>query len=205
MFDWHSFYIPLMTFAFASSITPGPNNIMLTASGANYGFFRTLPHIAGVASGFFILLLAVAFGLGNAFSTWPILQSILKYVGSAYLLFLAWKIAHAGRPEQRDGPSKPFTLWQAALFQVVNVKAWIMAIGSMSAFTLAGTEYAVSALVIAGIFSLINLPCISLWTGFGVAIGRFLQHDRALRTFNFCMAALTAGSVILLYLPESSL
>ena len=136
---------------------------------------------------------------------WPVLQTILKYIGSAYLIFLAWKIANASRPEQRDGPAKPFTLWQAALFQVVNVKAWIMAIGSMSAFTLAGADYAVSALVIAGIFSLINLPCISFWTGFGVAIGRFLQHDRSLRTFNVCMAALTAGSVILLYLPESSL
>ena len=140
-------------FALVTSITPGPNNTMLLASGVNFGFNRTIPHMLGITCGFFILVLAVGFGLGAVFQTYPVLYNVLRFVGAAYLLYLAWKIAHSGPvSDTGEGQGKPISYLGAAAFQWVNPKAWIMAIGAISTYTpLQG--YFSNVIVIAAFFA----------------------------------------------------
>ena len=193
-------WLPLVTFALSSSITPGPNNIMLAASGVNYGFSRSIPHMLGVSIGFFILFLAVAFGLGNVFERYPQLQMALKYIGSVYLLWLAWKIATASAATEQSVSSRPMTFFQAASFQFVNVKALMMAISSAVVFTLPGEHYIMSALLVGVVFTLVNLPCVSVWVAFGSGLKRFLRNEQSLKAFNWSLASLTAASVVLFYI-----
>ncbi len=193
-------WLPLVTFALSSSIAPGPNNIMLAASGVNYGFTRSIPHMLGVSIGFFILFLAVAFGLGNVFELYPQLQAALKCVGSIYLLWLAWKIATAASASEQAISKRPMTFLQAISFQFVNVKAMMMAISSAVVFTLPGDNYTVSALLVGVIFTLINLPCCSAWVVFGSGLKRFLRNEQSLKAFNWSLASLTAASVLLFYI-----
>jgi threonine/homoserine/homoserine lactone efflux protein len=138
-------------FAFVTSVTPGPNNLMLLASGVNFGFRRTIPHIFGISTGFLVLVLAVGFGLGEVFIRVPIAYQILKWVGAAYLLYLAWNIANSGPPGEGSGEqvscAKPMSFWGAAAFQWVNPKAWVMAIGAFS--TYAPTMTSVTIVVLA--------------------------------------------------------
>ncbi|HMO43759.1 MAG TPA: LysE family translocator [Phenylobacterium sp.] len=186
----------LALFAFVSSITPGPNNAMLMASGANYGFVRTLPHLAGVALGFMFLVACVGLGLGGLFEAWPQAHTVLKAVGAAYLLWLAWKIGQArGGPEAGAGEGRPFTFLQAAAFQWVNPKAWVMAVGALAAY-LPPERPLAGVAVVAGVFGLVNLPCVAAWTGFGVGLRRLLQRPGALRVFNWTMAGLLALSTV---------
>ncbi|WP_163369648.1 LysE family translocator [Endozoicomonas acroporae] len=192
-------WLPLVTFALSSSITPGPNNIMLAASGVNYGFTRSIPHMLGVSIGFFILFLGVAFGLGSVFERYPQLQTGLKYIGSMYLLWLAWKIATAASVSEQADSKRPMTFLQAISFQFVNVKALMMAISSAVVFTLPGDNYTLSVLLVGVIFSLINLPCCSVWVVFGSGLRRFLKNEQSLRAFNWSLASLTAASVALFY------
>ena len=195
-----TFYLPVALFAFSMSATPGPNNVMLTASGANYGFRRTVPHMLGISSGFLSLIALVAAGLGALFLQYPTLQTALKIAGSAYLLYLGWKIACTA-PRRVDADStdgRPLTYWQAATFQYANPKAWVMAISAVSAFTLTGSDYLLSAIAVSLVCAAVNLPSISLWAGFGVALGRLLRTPRAWRVFNVAMGALTAGCVVLI-------
>lgn len=187
--------IPLLTFAVAACITPGPNNIMLTASGANFGFKRTIPHILGICFGLEFLMLVVALGFNILFSLYPQLQVLLKVAGSVYLLYLAWKIATSKKPVGLEDKGRPFTFVQAAAFQLLNPKALMMAVTSMSTFTLAGDRYFVSAMVVMFVYSVICLPSISAWASFGTAIGRLLKSNRAFRIFNLSMGGLTAASV----------
>lgn len=185
----------LALFAFVSSITPGPNNAMLMASGANYGFARTLPHLAGVVLGFVVLLLAVGFGLGGLFSAYPAAHAVLKAAGAAYLLWLAWKIATAKGFGKEQAGARPFTVLQAAGFQWVNPKAWTMAVGVAAAYVPregGATDMLIGALVV----FIVNLPCAVAWTGSGVALRRLLARPGALRLFNWTMAALLVASLI---------
>jgi threonine/homoserine/homoserine lactone efflux protein len=191
---------PMILFAFSMTATPGPNNMMLTASGANYGFVRTLPHMLGISMGVMVLMGAVALGLGALFEQWPPLQQGLKVAGSAYLLWLAYKIATAPPPNQR-GPgedARPLTFWQAAAFQFANPKAWVMAISGIASFTLSGDAFLVSAMAIILVMGLISLPSISLWAGFGVALGRLMKTPRHWRVFNAVMGLLTAACVLMI-------
>lgn len=200
--EFQSFFLPVILFAFSMSATPGPNNIMLTASGANFGFRRTVPHMLGISVGFFSLIAVVAMGLGAVFVQYPVLQSALKVVGSVYLCYLGWRIATA-RPatgDDADADGRPFTFLQAAAFQYANPKAWVMAISAVTAFTLTGDGYVVSAAAVAVTCSLVNLPSISLWAGFGVALGRLLRSPRAWRVFNLTMGGLTIACVGLILL-----
>lgn len=185
---------PFVAFAVSMSATPGPNNLMLTASGANHGFRRTLPHMLGVSVGCMVLMATVALGLGALFRQWPLLQVALKISGSLYLLWLAWKIASAPPPGRVDGAAvgRPFTFWQAAAFQFANPKAWVMAISGIASFSLTGDAFVSSALVLILLMGVTNLPCIALWAGFGVAIGRLLKTAFHWRLFNLAMGALTA-------------
>jgi threonine/homoserine/homoserine lactone efflux protein len=190
--------LPLATFIFVSSITPGPNNVMLTASGANFGYKRSVPHMLGITVGGTIMLLLVGAGLGALFEQVPQLYTVLQYVGAAYLIWLAWKIATSGRAQVADARSKPFNFWQAAAFQWVNPKAWLMSVGVVAAYT-SPNAYWASLAVGAVVMLIVNYPCISAWTLFGSAIGRWLQSPRALQIFNGVMAVLLLLSLYPLF------
>jgi threonine/homoserine/homoserine lactone efflux protein len=193
-----SLLLPLFVFTIAVSVTPWPNNIMLTASGANYGFRRTIPHIVGICFGLEFVVLVVALGFDTLFTLYPRTQSALKIAGSIYLLYLAWKIASSKRTEAVETSGSPLTCFQAAAFQLLNPKALIMVVTAMSTFTLPGDEYLSSALTVAAVFLVVAIPAISAWTGFGVTLGRFLDSDRSFRVFNLIMGLLTASSVAMI-------
>lgn len=191
-------------FAFVSSITPGPNNTMLLASGVNFGVRRTIPHALGVSVGFMVMVLAVGFGLGEVFKAVPPLYTVLRYAGAAYLLYLAWKIATSG-PLSADAPGtrKPLGFWGAAAFQWVNPKAWIMAIGAITTYTPA-QGYVMNVIVIAAVFALVNLPSVGVWVMFGSALRNLLREPRWLMVFNLVMAALLVISLYPLLFVESA-
>ncbi|MBT8476309.1 MAG: LysE family translocator, partial [Alphaproteobacteria bacterium] len=163
----------LAAFAFVSSITPGPNNMMLMASGANFGLRRTLPHMAGVALGFVAMVVLVGAGLIGLFDLWPTSYTVLKVVSVGYLLYLAWKIATAAAPKG-DGQAggRPFTFLQAALFQWVNPKAWFMALTAITVY--APSQSLAAILSVAAVFAAVNLPSVSVWTWMGQQIRRYL-------------------------------
>jgi threonine/homoserine/homoserine lactone efflux protein len=191
-------------FALVTSITPGPNNTMLLASGVNFGFNRTIPHMLGITCGFFVLVVAVGFGLGAVFQTYPLLYTVLRYVGAAYLLYLAWKIAHSGPvAEGAKGEAKPISYLGAAAFQWVNPKAWIMAIGAISTYT-PMQGYFTNVIVIAAVFALINLPSVSVWAACGTLLRNVLKDRRWLRLFNWGMAALLVASLYPILLESFS-
>ncbi|MBC2658769.1 LysE family translocator [Pseudomonas sp. MSSRFD41] len=183
-------------FALVTSITPGPNNTMLLASGVNFGFSRSIPHILGISCGFFVLVLAVGLGLGAVFEAYPLLYGVLRYVGAAYLLYLAWKIARSGPlSDEPQGQGRPLGYWGAAAFQWVNPKAWVMAVGAISTYTpLQG--YFTNVLVIAAVFALINAPTVSLWAACGSLLRNVLRNPRWLRLFNLGMAVLLVLSLV---------
>lgn len=186
--------LSLALFAFVSSITPGPNNVMLTASGATFGYRRTLPHMLGISAGVAIMLLLVGAGLGTVFEAMPILYTSLKYVGAVYLLYLAWRVARAGGMDGGSVRSKPFTFLEAAAFQWVNPKAWIMAVGIVAAYT--PQDHFFQNLIIATLVqSLVNFPSISVWALFGGALRRFLREPKSIQRFNTGMALLLVASL----------
>ena len=186
--------LALVAFAFVSSITPGPNNLMLMASGANFGFRRTIPHMLGIGIGFTVMTMLVGAGLVRVFDTWPISHTILKVVSVAYLLHLAWKIGHAAPPADRPADQgKPMTFLQAAAFQWVNPKAWTMALTAITVYAPDGSLWAVA--VVGAVFGLVNLPSVSTWTLLGQQLRRLLTSPTRLRTFNWTMAALLVASL----------
>ncbi|MBB1521411.1 LysE family translocator [Aquipseudomonas guryensis] len=186
--------LAFIAFAFVTSVTPGPNNMMLLASGVNFGVRRSVPHMLGISLGFMILVIAVGLGLGQLFEQFPPLYSALRYGGAAYLLYLAWKIAGAGAPDAASGNSKPFTFLQAAAFQWVNPKAWIMAIGAITTYT-PHEGFLLNVLLIATLFALVNCPSVGLWTVAGSYLRRWLETPRVLRAFNIGMALLLVASL----------
>lgn len=193
-------FTALIAFAFVTSITPGPNNLMLLASGTNYGFRRTLPHLAGVAIGFTIMVLLVGVGLMQLFDRFPTSYQILKIVSVLYLMYLSWKIATAIAPaagkggEQSSSTGKPFSFIQAALFQWVNPKAWAMALTAITTYTPASHPLP-SVLSVALIFGAVNLPSIAVWVLLGTQIRRHLSDPVKLRVFNIVAAALLLSSL----------
>ena len=187
--------LAFIAFAFVTSVTPGPNNMMLLASGVNFGLRRSLPHMFGISLGFMLLVASVGLGLGQMFEQVPMLYNVLRYAGAAYLLYLAWKIANAGAPDsQGDASAKPFSFLQAAAFQWVNPKAWIMAIGAITTYT-PQDNFVVNVLLIAALFSLVNCPSVGLWTVAGSLLRNWLSNVRALRIFNIGMALLLVASL----------
>lgn len=187
--------VALIAFAFVTSVTPGPNNMMLLASGVNFGVRRSVPHMLGISLGFMLLVVAVGLGLGQLFERVPLLFSALRYLGAAYMLYLAWKIAGSAAPKTRsDERGKPFTFIQAAAFQWVNPKAWIMAIGAITTYA-PQENFVVNVLLIAALFALINCPSVGLWTVAGSLLRRWLERPRILRAFNLGMALLLVASL----------
>jgi threonine/homoserine/homoserine lactone efflux protein len=191
----HSLLIAFVIFAVVMFFTPGPNNIMLLSSGLTYGFRRTLPHVAGITIGFAFMVGAVGLGLGTIFITYPVLQTILKYAGVAYLVYLAAVIAMSGpvTPDQ-DNRRGPMTFWGAAMFQWINVKGWVMVIGTITAY--AGIASFPWNIVIQVMLSLLlgALSC-SAWALFGSALRPILTSPSAVRAFNIVMAVLLLASL----------
>ncbi|WP_434286391.1 LysE family translocator [Celeribacter sp. SCSIO 80788] len=187
-------FLALLAFGFVTSVTPGPNNLMLLASGANFGIRRSLPHMFGIAFGFTLMVFIVGLGLAEAFDTFPVLRQVMLVVAVLYMLWLAWKIAHAAAPGEKEATGKPLSFLQAAAFQWVNPKAWIMAIGAQTNYA-QDTTWAAAGIVAFG-FLLMNLPAISLWVWLGQEIRRFLTNPRRLVAFNWTMAALLVASLL---------
>lgn len=188
-------FLALVAFCAVTLITPGPNNVMLMTSGLNYGFQRSQPHLWGVTLGFAIMVLAVGLGLGAVFAAYPVVYTILKYAGAAYLLYLAWMIAISGPVEDGSAASgTPLTFMQAAAFQWINPKGWVMAVGSVSAY--AGIAvFPYNMVVIAALFCVLGVVSSSLWTALGQSLRRLLTDARAVRIFNAAMALALVASL----------
>ena len=186
----------LIAFAFVGSITPGPNNAMLLASSVNFGLAPTMPHALGVTIGFSVMVVAVGLGLGAVFAAVPVLYDVLRYMGAAYLLYLAWRIAIAGPPsEGGTARGRPLRFIEAAAFQWINPKAWVLAVGATATYA-PPEDFFLNVLVVSAVFAAVNLPCISVWVGFGVAMRRLLSNPRILRVFNIAMALSLVASLI---------
>lgn len=187
-------FAALIGFAFVTSITPGPNNMMLIASGANFGFRRTIPHMLGISLGHMAMTLIVGLGLAGIVHSEPRILVVLKWVSVAYLLWLAWKLAHAAAPGDVAVTGRPMTFLGAALFQWVNPKAWTMSLGAVSAYAVNPTPATV--LLIAAVFAATNLPSVSVWTIAGQQLRQYLTSPRRLTVFNWTMAGLLVLSLI---------
>lgn len=184
-----------IVFAAAMLFTPGPNNIMLMASGLNYGFRRTLPHVAGVTIGFSFLVMVIGLGLGAVFAAFPVLHTVLKYVGTAYLVYLAAMIARSGPADTgRAGEGRPMTFLGAALFQWVNVKGWVIAIGAITAYA-AIAAYPLNIALLSVLLFVIGLGSSLTWVALGTSLQGLVKSPRAVRTFNIVMAALLLASL----------
>jgi threonine/homoserine/homoserine lactone efflux protein len=187
-------FAALVGFAFVSSVTPGPNNMMLLASGVNFGFRRTVPHMLGIGFGFASLLLGVGFGLGALLTAFPSLHLGLKLAGGAYLLYLAWRIATSRTLAEAGGASRPMSFMEAAAFQWINPKAWVMAVTAMAIYT-SPEAPVLSVLLVAVAFALVNVPSVSVWAGFGTALRGWLADPARLKWFNIAMGLLLAATL----------
>lgn len=186
--------LALFLFAFTTSITPGPNNMMLFASGVNFGFVRTIPHMLGIGVGFLILLIAVGLGLGALLHSVPLLYTILKFAGGAYLIWIAWKIGSSRSLSDGQAGTEPMSFLQAAAFQWVNPKAWVMAVSAMATYT-SEQSYLTSVMIVGVIFAIVNVPSVSTWAGFGSALRQWLSDPVRLKWFNITMAVLLVVSL----------
>nr|WP_245224340.1 LysE family translocator [Rhizobium halophytocola] len=186
----------MLLFAFSTSITPGPNNMMVFASGVNFGFRRTVPHMLGIAIGFMSLLIAVGFGLGAMLKTMPTLYLVLKICGALYLLYIAYKIATSRSLSAGEAGSHPMGFLAAAAFQWVNPKAWVMAVTAMATYgdPVPG-RYWLSVLIIGLTFGAMTIPTVSTWAGFGTVLREWLSDPRRLKAFNLLMATLLVISL----------
>ncbi|TGU93742.1 LysE family translocator [Mesorhizobium sp. M00.F.Ca.ET.151.01.1.1] len=188
-------FLALLVYALVTSITPGPNNLMLLASGVNFGIARTVPHMLGISIGFLVLLLAVGFGLGAVLTAFPALHAGLRIAGAVYLLYLAWKIAMSRSLSGKgDTNARPMRFVDAAAFQWVNPKAWVMAITAMAVYTNPERPF-LSVILIGVAFTVVNFPSVSVWAGFGTALRGFLSDPVRLKWFNIAMGLLLAATL----------
>jgi threonine/homoserine/homoserine lactone efflux protein len=193
-------FLPLMMFAFVSSITPGPNNIMLTSSGIWFGFRRSIPHMLGITIGFGVLLAICAAGIGALVMAVPAAQFALRAAGSGYLLYLAWQLRDMRFDGQAEEARRPMGFMAAAIFQFCNPKAWVMAITGSSAFLPQGMPVPLAITVFCLVFCAVNLPCISVWTGAGALLRRYLSQPLWRRVFCMVMVLLTVYSALAMWL-----
>ena len=187
-------FLALLLFAFTTSITPGPNNMMLFASGVNFGFRRTIPHMLGIGAGFLSLLLGVGLGLGALLQIIPAVYTVLKFAGGAYLVWIAWKIATSRSLSERQSGATPMSFFAAAAFQWINPKAWVMAVTAMATYTVPSLYFA-SVLIVGAAFAAVNVPSVSTWAGFGSALRDWLSDPVRLKWFNITMAVLLVLSL----------
>lgn len=191
--------LPLFLFALTMTTTPGPNNIMLAASGAGFGLTATIRHIFGIWTGMVLLLTLSGLGLNRLFSLLPWLENILRWAGIAYIFYLAFKMALSrGSGSEKKERGQPLTLIQAALFQIINPKALMMTVTAISVYTQPGENYIYSLLILIVVFTVVGFPSSFLWTGFGSLIGSLLKRKRNLKLYNYTMGGLTALSALFL-------
>ncbi|MFM2051274.1 MAG: hypothetical protein RL682_1765 [Pseudomonadota bacterium] len=200
--------LALTVFAAVSSGTPGPNNLMILTSGVNFGMKRSFPHLMGITLGFCFMIFCVGMGLQTMFTVIPQLETVLRYVGTAYLLWLAWKIANSGPITSGSGEgkavgAKPMGFWAAAAFQWVNPKAWFMAISATTTYasTAGGGSKFIQVLLVVLVFGVVNLPLVACWGWFGSAMRQFLQDPKKLKLFNWTMAILLVASLYPIVYP----
>lgn len=186
--------IALALFGLTTSITPGPNNMMLFASGVNFGFRRTIPHMFGIGVGFFSLLIGVGLGLGALLHSVPVLYTALKFAGGLYLLYIAWKIGTSRTLGEGKTGAKPMTFLAASAFQWVNPKAWVMAVTAMATYT-DEANYFMTVMIVGLVFGAVNLPSVSTWAGFGSVLREWLSVPVRLKWFNITMAVLLVLSL----------
>lgn len=187
--------LSVFAFAVVATATPGPNNLMMLSSGLNFGIARSLPHLLGICLGFPTMMIAVSLGLGALFTNLPWLQNTLKLLAGSYLLYLAYRIATTDSGLQAPEHARPFTFVQAALFQWVNPKAWMMSISALAAFTSHGSEVATQSLAVAAVFCSVGFPCVGAWLIGGSWLKRWLSGRRQRHYFNRMMALLLIVSV----------
>ncbi|MDQ0999604.1 threonine/homoserine/homoserine lactone efflux protein [Phyllobacterium ifriqiyense] len=187
-------FLTLLLFAFVTSITPGPNNLMLLTSGVNFGFRRSIPHMFGIGSGFFTLLIGVGCGLGALIEAMPVLYTVLKFAGGAYLLYLAYKIAMSRSISNVDSRARPMTFVEAAAFQWINPKAWVMAVTAMATYT-SPDAYFTTMMIVGIAFAVVNIPSVSSWAAFGQIMRGWLADPVRLKWFNIIMAVLLVASL----------
>jgi threonine/homoserine/homoserine lactone efflux protein len=187
--------VAFTVFAAVAAFTPGPNNTMVLASGLNFGFRRTIPHMLGIGFGFAVVVLVAGFGLGAIFQAYPLLYTLLKYVGAAYLLYLAWLIGTSGAVSAKGEQSgKPLSFFGAALFQWVNVKGLVAAISSVAIYS-AVAPYPYNVMLLGTVFGVMGFLSSATWTLFGTGLSRVLSTPRAVRIFNVTMALLLVASL----------
>ncbi|MGY4349586.1 threonine/homoserine/homoserine lactone efflux protein [Bradyrhizobium sp. GM7.3] len=191
----YSLFYAFLAFMVVMYFTPGPNNIMLLASGLTYGFRRTIPHIAGIVIGFAFMIAAVGLGLGTVFLAYPILQTILKYAGAVYLIYLGAVIALSG-PTTPDGETGrgPMTFWGAAMFQWINAKGWVIVIGTITAYA-AIARFPINIAIQTLVSLLVGAVSTVVWVLFGTALRPVLTSERLVRAFNILMAILLLASL----------
>lgn len=192
--------LPLAGFAFASSITPGPNNLMLSASGIAFGLRRTLPHLAGVLVGFQSMLIVCASGVGALVAAFPEVALAMRLVGSGYLLYLAWVMRNAFAADASGRLPRPLTFVEAVLFQFVNPKAWIMALTAVSVFVPQTEPRWLALTVLCAVFAGVNLPCIWAWTMLGVSLRRWLAMPRWREYFRLLIGVLMLYAVVAMWM-----
>lgn len=190
----------VVPFAISMTASPGPNNVMVTASATNFGFRRTLPQILGFALGLWVMILLVGIGFGRVLEAFPILHEGLKYAGAAYLLYLAWRIATSSAPGEVAGKERPLSFLEAALFQWLNPKAWVVTLGAVTTYTNPARDLLAQALIISAVFGVICLPSVSAWALFGEAAARLLKTPASLRLFNYTMAGLLVLSIVTIFI-----
>ncbi|HKD55114.1 MAG TPA: LysE family translocator [Steroidobacteraceae bacterium] len=189
--------VPFITYTFVMSITPGPNNVMLTVSGARFGFRRTVPHMLGIGCGFIVQLLAVCAGLSALFTRWPALQSGLAWVGAAYLVYLGFTLL--GRKDvSAQTTGHPVSFLQAALFQFLNPKAWVMTVTAATLFLPPGLGALATGGYMAGVMEGIGLPCMAVWALFGSSLQGLIGAPRGRMAFNVVMALALGTTAVMM-------
>lgn len=182
--------LPLATYCFVMSITPGPNNVMVTASGLAFGYRRTIPHMLGISLGCGVQIVMVALGMGTVFERWPWLQDSLRWAGAAYLVYLAWSLLHAGLAVgEAESRARPLTFLEGAAFQFLNPKAWMIAVTTATVFLPKNLGPLFGSLYVAMVLAIVNYPSISVWTLFGTAMRRLLDSPRLRQTFAIGLAS----------------
>ncbi|WP_084904007.1 LysE family translocator [Burkholderia ubonensis] len=189
-------YLSIILFVISTCVTPGPNNVMLMSSGVNFGTARTMRHVIGINVGFPLMLIAVGLGAGAVFHRYPSLHDVLQVVGAVYMLYLAYRIATAPTVDFDAKAGAPLGVMPAALFQWVNPKAWVMAVGAVLTYASTSGTYAFDVLVIALLFCVFGSPCSMVWVFFGTFLRRYLAKPRALRAFNVAMSVLLVVSLV---------
>ncbi len=188
--------IAVLIFSTVMAFTPGPNNAMLASSGSRFGLARTLPHAAGVTLGFPVMIFLVGLGLASILLASPLLQLAMKSVSCAYLLWMAFQIARSDSAKDNKGRDKPLTFLQAAAFQWINPKAWLMAVGAISAYTTASGRLYLEVAIIAAVSLVVSIFSTLTWAAFGAGIRRWLRSATALRCFNIAMALSLVASMV---------